>query len=387
MSSVFLAWFQSARAKINKRPDDEEAAPLLDDDQQAENDPCPLNASSQSYGSADAPKSDGLGSGRSNADDMSSSKPEGQEEKTPRTPIHWFTYLRRFAIFIPYIWPTGKRRLQLHLVGIVICLVIIRFLNVLAPRQLGILINSFGASPGRLPVLELSSYVLFDWLTTSTVFGSIKDYLWLSVEQNAHRAIATTTFNHIMGLSCDFHDNKKSGELYMSMRQGSSIYSLFESVLFDLLPMFVDLIVACVYLSYLFGGYMAILVSTTTIIYLCSMSYLAAKQVVILRENTEASRKESQVLYDSMGCWTSVAYFNNFKHEQERYKTAVAANLEKQFKFHIIRYVARLLQDTILKVGFTAAAFLAAHQVSTGKIRIGDFVLLLDYWSRFTSGH
>lgn len=106
----------------------------------------------------------------------------------------------------------------------------------------------------------------------------------------------------------------------------------------------------------------------------------------ILRDNTEASRKEYQVLFDAMGSWISVAYFNNFKFEQERYKDAVAENLKAQFMYQIVRFTARMLQDSILKIGFTAAALVAAYQVSTGKITVGSFVLLLDYWSRFTGG-
>jgi ABC-type bacteriocin/lantibiotic exporter with double-glycine peptidase domain len=375
MFALIRAWLRSARAKSSIKVDDEEAAPLLEGQE---------NDQTEAYGSTDAIKTDASGNGHMNADDKSTSKEDSPAEGKRKQDIHWLTYLRQFAIFIPYIWPSRNVRLQLHLVGIFICLVVIRMLNVLAPRQLGIVINSFGTSPGYMPVSELILYLFLDWLVSSAILRSIKDYLWLPVEQNAHKAIVTATFDHIMGLSCDFHDNKKSGELYRSMAQGRSIYMLFESTLFDLLPMLVDLVVACVYLSYLFGGYMTVLVTAATMTYLCVLKHMAARQVNILRENTEASRKENQVLYDAMGCWTSVAYFNNFEHELQRYKAAVALQLKVLFQYYIIRYAARTVQESILKVGFVAASFLAAYQVSTGKITVGGFVLLLNYWSRFT---
>lgn len=257
MSSLFRAWFQSAQVNANVKLEDEEAASLLNDDHQQESERSSVNGSRRRYGSTGTIPADPPENGHLDLDHKPDSKQhkDRQEKVTSKEDKHWFTYLRRYAIFVPYVWPTGNLRLQLHLAGIVLCLVVIRFLNVLAPRQLGIVINSFGTSPSHMPVADLLLYVFLDWLTTSSVVGSIKDYLWLFVEQNAHKAIVTATFNHIMGLSCSFHDNKKSGELYTSMSQGSSIYTLFEGFLFDLLPMLVDLVVACIYLSYLFGGY------------------------------------------------------------------------------------------------------------------------------------
>ena len=389
MFSFVQAFFHGARSQKNVKLDDEEAAPLLDDDPSQENDQSSLGTPPPRYGSTDPITTDLPGNAHVNSADKSNAtqaNDKQKESKLKEEKKHWWAYVRQFGIFIPYVWPSKNLRLQLHLVGVVLCLVAMRFLNVLAPRQLGIAINSFGKSPGHLPVSDLALYLFFDWLTASSITGTIKDYLWLSVEQNAHKAIVTTTFNHIMGLSCDFHDNKKSGELYTSMSQGSSIHSLFDTVLFDLIPMLIDLAVACVYLSYLFGSYMALLVGATTIIYLCVLKYLAVMQVDILRLNADTARKQYQVMYDALGSWISVAYFGNFNHEKERYKGAVELHLKAQAKFSLLRYVARVIQTSILQLGFVAATFLAAYQVSTGKITVGGFVLLLNYWERFTGG-
>lgn len=390
MFSFIQAFFNRTRTHGNVKLNDEEAAPFLEDDHSQGNDQSSVDTPPPRYGSTDTITANVPGNAHVNSADKSDSKQAGdkQEELKPDEDQkkHWLTYLRQFGIFIPFIWPSRNLRLQLHIVGVVLCLVAIRFLNVLAPRQLGIAINSFGNSPGRLPVSELLLYLFFDWLTVSSITGSIKDYLWLAVEQNAHKAIVTTTFNHIMDLSCDFHDNKKSGELYMSMSQGSSVYSLFDDAFFEIIPMLVDLGVACVYLSHLFGSYMAFLVATTTMMYLCALKFLAAMQVDILRQNTEASRKEYQLMFDALGNWISVAYFGNFKHEKERYKAAVEVHLKTKFKYTILRYLSQIIQASILHVGFVAATFLAAYQISRGKITVGDFVLLVNYWARFTGG-
>ena len=388
MFSFIWPFFRSARTKRNNAtPHDEEAAPLLEEDGSQSNEHSSIDTPPPRYGStdnitADVPKHAHLDS--ADKSDSKQANDEQEEEKPTKEKRHWWTYLREFAIFLPFIWPSRNVRLQLHLVGVVLCLIAIRCLNVLAPRQLGIVINSFGKSPGHLPVSDLVLYLFFDWLTASSITGSIKDYLWLAVEQNAHKAIVSATFNHIMGLSCDFHDDKKSGELYMSMSQGSSVYSLFQDAFLEILPMLVDLGVACVYLSLLFGSLMALLVAATTIIYLCTLKYLAAMQVDILRQKTEAVRKEYQVLFDAMGNWIAVAFFGNFEYEKERYIAAVEVHLKMRLKATVLRDLAQIIQASILHVGFVAATFLAAYQISIGKITVGEFVLLLNYWARFT---
>lgn len=384
MFSFVQAFFRSTRGKQAAKLDDEEAAPLLVDDHSQENDQSSVETPPPRYGSTDTVGADQ--SENTDLDSADKTKLKQEEEGKPKEAEQkpWFAYIRQFAVFLPYIWPSRNLRLQLHLVGIALCLVAIRFLNVLAPRQLSIVVDKFAKSPTHVPVSDLLLYLFFDWLTSSSITGAIKDYLWVAVEQNAHKTIVTKTFNHIMALSCNFHDNKKSGELYMAMRQGNSIYSLFETAFFDLAPRLVDLVVACVYLSYLFGTYMALLVGTTMIMYLCALKYLAAMRVDSLRRQTELGRKAYQVMCDALGGWISVAYFGNFEYEKERYKAAVEVQLQAQFKFLVLLYMARFIQASILDVGLAAAAFLAAYQVSTGKIAVGGFVLLLNLWARFT---
>lgn len=64
----------------------------------------------------------------------------------------------------------------------------------------------------------------------------------------AEASIKTAAYNQIMGLSRDFHTEKQSGELYKSIEQGSSVTSLLETIMFQVVPMFVDIIVAFSYL-------------------------------------------------------------------------------------------------------------------------------------------
>ena len=129
----------------------------------------------------------------------------------------------------------------------VLCLIAGRVLNVLEPRQLGILLDSLASSHHGFPVLEAALYMFYFWLPSS-VLGPIRHILWEPVELSAQAAIKTAAYNKVMDLSCDFHTEKRSGELYASINQGGSVVGLLDLLVFQTVPMFVDICVAFFYL-------------------------------------------------------------------------------------------------------------------------------------------
>lgn len=358
---------------------DEESTSLLGDDHQSLRDnQSPVIDSTQNYGSAKPDSSEES----LEPDNKSSNDEEKQDEETAKEDDTFMNYMRRFCIFIPYVWPYKNRRLQLSMIGVVLCVTVVRFLNVFAPRQLGIVVENLG--PGHLPTGEILIYIILNLMQSSPLLDCLRNYLWYPVEMNAHQTITTSAFSHVMGLSKDYHDNKKSGELYKSIEQGTAIAKLLETALFEVLPLLIDLIVACAYLSYLFGGYMVVIVGGSIFFYLWASKYFMLKLVGLYREVAAVSRAETQRLLDSVGGWISVTYFNNFHYELGRYTDAVAKTIQTSWKSMNYRYGARSIKDSILQLGFVGALFIAAYRVSVGRSSVGNFVQLLSYWAQFT---
>ena len=89
-------------------------------------------------------------------------------------------YARGFSIFIPYVWPSNQRRLQLNMLGVALCLSFERALNVLEPRQFGIVLDRL--SHGRIPIAEAALYIFYRWIQSSAL-SPVRQMLWLPVEQ------------------------------------------------------------------------------------------------------------------------------------------------------------------------------------------------------------
>lgn len=61
------------------------------------------------------------------------------------------------------------------------------------------------------------------------------------------------TFTHLLNLSLSFQVKKKTGEVLRTLDRGSAINSFFQTILFQLAPIAVDILVAIVYLWSTFG--------------------------------------------------------------------------------------------------------------------------------------
>ena len=237
---------------------------------------------------------------------------------------------------------------------------------------------------GQVPWLEISLFILYSWLNSGAGVFALKNYFWLPLEQFAYKGISTASYNHVMNLSSEFHDSKRSGELYQTINLGHSVNNLLETIMFQILPLLVDLVVAFAYLYYLFGAYMALIVGAVVVAYLWASTYFNALQITVRRGLIGNLHKEWQLMYDSMGSWQTVSYFNRIKHEQERYSSAVEAHMQSQWQYTILAYFAKATQSSVLTVGLLGACFLAACQVTHGEQSVGSFVILLTYWAQLS---
>ncbi|KAI4281281.1 MAG: hypothetical protein L6R38_003806 [Xanthoria sp. 2 TBL-2021] len=265
---------------------------------------------------------------------------------------NWFTYLRGFSLFVPMVWPTKRPRLYLNMLGCVVCVLCIRVLQVLQPRQLGILVNTLASGSGSI-YQGIGLYLFYFWI--SSVIDTLQESLWLPVEQHADKQISVGAYNQIMELSSDFHDNKQSGDLYQTISQGRSIITLLRTVCWRIGPMLLDILVGYGYLYHLFGPYMALLAAATTLAYLSSAAQLNSKVSKYRREYIGLFRKEMQTMYDSVGSWATVLYFNHVPYEEKRYEGAVSLNMSARRLYYLVHNIFSQMSSSIVTLGFYGA--------------------------------
>ena len=265
--------------------------------------------------------------------------------------------------------------------GVGFCLVIDRILNLLVPRQLGIVVNTLTHGSAKLPFIELGIYMVLVGANSNAGITALHNYLYTPIELYVHKSLTTSSYNHIMSLSCDFHDNKSSGELYTAMRQGSSMIDLVEMFAFRLIPMLVDLAVACGYLYILFDGYMAVIVAASVIFYIWVSAIFIRATSTAYRRLTRNSRKEYQTMFDYMGGWKTVSYFNRMDDAKDKYEKVVSQGVALKYFTWLLYYWQSGVTGLTMDIGLACASFYAVYQIVYGNNSVGSFVTLLTYWS------
>ncbi|KAL8926297.1 MAG: hypothetical protein Q9208_003019 [Pyrenodesmia sp. 3 TL-2023] len=330
-----------------------------------------------------ASSTDSEGSESENSSDDEAKKRQKAVSERLKEDGNWFTYLRGFSIFVPLIWPSRQPVLYLNMVGCGLCLLGRRALNIMVPYQLGVIITILTNGTGSF-YRAIALYILLLWADSSYGFWLLQNFLWQPLERYSNIAISTAAFNQIMELSSDFHDSKQSGELYQAIEHGSSINDLLDMLVFQLGPSAIDAVVGIGYLHLLFGPYMALLALATVCAYCVAVTHFNGKQSGIRREYLALATKRNRLMYDTVGSWQTVSYFNRISYEEERYGKVVANCITAQVRYWALGYLYAACSDITMDFGFWGILLLAGYKVMHGSNTVGQFVQLLTYWSIFT---
>lgn len=235
------------------------------------------------------------------AESQSKEEPSGWSRPTTVPSKSWWEYIRGYSLFFPYLWPAKSLRLQ---VTVVICFTLVmvaRVINVLVPYQVGVITNKLSGDDGdrsRVPWGGICLYIAYRLLQGNNgLLGALRGTLWIPISQYSYQELSTAAFEHVHGLSLDFHLGKKTGEVLSALSKGNSINTFLEQVTFQVFPMLIDLAVAIGYFLIAFDAYYALVVAIVTFAYLYITIRLAQWRAQIRREMVNFSRQEDAVKY------------------------------------------------------------------------------------------
>ncbi|ROW11313.1 hypothetical protein VMCG_01567 [Cytospora schulzeri] len=332
-----------------------------------------------------------------------------QRDKRLKETGSWWTYAMGFKLFLPYVWPVNNRGLQIRAVLVGLCLLANNGLNVLIPTQIGIvtdtLTSSYNNSLAKThndPLTNTQgspkSYSSWDspWIQVLIFAGLklsaseagislIRKRLWLPVEFYSERAIVEAAHSHVMNLDANFHDTQSLSDVLVAIQNGQSISDMLETICFQALPNLIDLVVAFIYLSIMFGPYEGFITISTSVLFLYISTTVIARMRSARETEISAYFEEHYVLQSGISGWSTVSSFNQVRYEENRYSLAIGDRIAKQKVVWIGYMTAHAFQYLVLLSGLLAGLFLAVYQVTRGIIRPGAFLTLLTYWSQLMS--
>lgn len=249
---------------------------------------------------AGATNGDSYGASRPNSKHENSKPAEAAWVRPVSVPTtSWWEYLSGYSLFFPYLWPSKSRRLQITVVICFILVLLQRVINVLVPYQIGVITNVLSKEDGNdfyVPWGGICLYAIYRWLQgTQGLIGSLRSFLWIPVAQYSYMELSTAAFEHVHGLSLEFHLGKKTGEVLSALSKGNSINTFLEQITFQVVPMLIDLCVAVGYFLIAFDAYYALVVAIVTFVYLYVTIRMAQWRAEIRRKMANCSRQEDAV--------------------------------------------------------------------------------------------
>jgi ABC-type bacteriocin/lantibiotic exporter with double-glycine peptidase domain len=131
--------------------------------------------------------------------------------------------------------------------------------QIAVPILLGRLVDALGY--GRIPYKEIALYIVFRFLQGGQgAIGAIRSVLWIPVSQGLFRRLSCAAFEHVLGLSMEFHLSKRIGEVTSALSRGSAMNTFLENFLFQVFPMLLDIFVAGVFFFFKYDAFYTLIV-------------------------------------------------------------------------------------------------------------------------------
>lgn len=272
------------------------------------------------------------------------------------------------------LWPSEashRARIAFAVAGLVAG----KALAILAPLQLGHLVDSLGAGAEALPVGILAAYGLARLSTSG--FNELRAALFATVSQASCRALALRSFEHLHCLDATYLQSSKPGALSVIISRATrSLTQVLNMLLFNVLPIVVEFAMALVVMTSIAGPGCAAVAASTVGAYVVFTTHFSKHRREIMRRANRAEEEATGVFFDSLANCEIVKYFQSEKHEAARYDSALK-QFEKE-QVSVLHSLAKLNfgQQVIMISGFTAILALTASRVMAGSLPVGDVVAI-----------
>jgi ATP-binding cassette, subfamily B, heavy metal transporter len=276
---------------------------------------------------------------------------------------------------IPFLKPYSGR------IGIAMaCLLTAKVAGLAVPMLLKRLIDTLGL-PNTLAVIPVALVIAYGGARLSErVFTEMRQIVFARVMARSSRLVMLSVFRHLHALSLRFHLNRQTGGVTRDVeRGGSAISDLLDWTLYTIIPTLIEVVLVTAVLVYLYDIYFALITLGVLIAYVAWTIKVTEWRTRYYRASVEADTAASASAVDSLLNYETVKYFNNEEHEAQRYD----ASLRKMEEANVMSYktlaVLNVGQSAIIAIGVTALMFKAAAGVVSGKLSVGDLVLVNAY--------
>lgn len=273
-----------------------------------------------------------------------------------------------------YLW-----EYRIRVVLALCCLILAKFAIVAVPLVLKEIINALD-SDGKTEILlvPLGLVAAYGGLRIcSSFFNELRDSLFSRVRYRAMHQLSVRVLEHLHRLSLSYHLDRHTGSVSRDLSRGTaSLSSIVNYLVFNIVPTLAEfLLVAFILLGNYSWHYLAVVAVTVTIYVFFTVRF-SGWRMKFRHEMNRLDSESNGAAVDSLLNFETVKYFGNEQLELDTYDGHLQQWADAGVKSQMTMSSLNFGQATIVTIGVTVIMYLAARDVATHTITIGDIVLI-----------
>lgn len=301
-----------------------------------------------------------------------------QHFKTESSPNTHKRQLQDWKV-IKNLWPY-LMAYKARIIFTLLCLVVAKAANLGVPILLKKIVDAMGinTTSQALLVVPVSLIVAYGLLRLSaSLFAELRELIFSKVTENAVRQVGLQVFNHLHALSLRFHLTRQTGGMTRDIERGTrGIQSLISFSLYSIIPTLIELAMVLGYFFYAYDILFVVVTFTALFCYVVFTVVVTEWRTHFRREMNTLDSKANQSAVDSLINFETVKYFGNEHYESARYDVNLKKYAQAAIKSQKSLAFLNFGQQTIIVVGLVFILGLASKGVASGKMTIGDLVLV-----------
>jgi ATP-binding cassette subfamily B protein len=287
-----------------------------------------------------------------------------------------FSFWSSMADLVRLVLRSRARGLKPRL-GVALALVLLgKWTGVFGPLLLSSAIDHINKGrPAGAAVFTAFAGLVIGWVVLRFIAGAapyLRDALFTPVSQMALAQSAMETFAHSLSLSLNFHQGKQTGGLARIIDRGArSTDFLLRSVVFNLGPTVLELIMAAWVLTSRFNGVLALVAIATIIVYMAFTFAISNWRIGHRRALNDADSQAAGLAVDALMNYETIKTFGAETRMVAQYEGALNAYAGAAVKANTSLQLLNGIQTVVLNIGLASVTLMAGADVLSGHMTLG----------------
>lgn len=291
---------------------------------------------------------------------------------TNKTTSEWSAVPR----LIPFLWVWPTR-----VIAAMAFLFAAKAAGVMLPILLKEIVDTLDTDNLELVALPVGVLLAYGALRlASTLFGELRDLVFGRVTEHAMREVALKVFKHLHALDLSFHLERRTGGLSRDIERGlQGISFLMRFMLFNILPTLLEIGMVAGILFVGYGWEYSAVTIAAVVSYVAFSVGATEWRTRYVREANKLDSRANTRAVDSLLNYETVKYFNNEAFEADNYDRSLQKWESALGKSRLSSATLNSGQAFIIAIAATAMLMMAASDVKSGDMTLGDLVLVNAY--------